>query len=252
MTVSAKQLEANRKNAQKGGVKTPEGKAIVKYNALKHGLLTKEAVIKVGDGAENPKEFHALLADLKAQLLPEGTLEEVLVEKIAVSLWRLRRAYRCEAGLIRDKLDEATGNFYSRPNWSDQKQNKTDAEIEKEIAELNEYIQVCERNREGLMKLRKEGKSPDSIYHWKDHWDFLLDRILDSHKLAVKTNMTPPQMHEFLKNNAKWDDERIYQELMNICDDFVTKCREKIQFLKKEKSENRMRIEVIKKMGQTT
>ena len=39
MTISKKQLEANKKNAPKGGVKTQEGKAIVKYNALKHGLL---------------------------------------------------------------------------------------------------------------------------------------------------------------------------------------------------------------------
>ena len=36
MTVSKKQLEANKKNAQKGGVETPEGKSIVKYDALKH------------------------------------------------------------------------------------------------------------------------------------------------------------------------------------------------------------------------
>ena len=41
MIISEKQLQANRENAQKGGVKTPEGKAIVKYNALKHGLLAK-------------------------------------------------------------------------------------------------------------------------------------------------------------------------------------------------------------------
>jgi len=47
MTVSKKQLEGNKKNAQKGGVKTQEGKAIVKYNALKHGLLAKEAVIVI-------------------------------------------------------------------------------------------------------------------------------------------------------------------------------------------------------------
>ena len=41
MTVSKKQLEANRKNAQKGGVKSEEGKNVVKYNALKHGLLSR-------------------------------------------------------------------------------------------------------------------------------------------------------------------------------------------------------------------
>ncbi len=60
MTVSKKQLKANKKNAQKGGVKTSEGKAIVKYNALKHGLLAKEVVITVGEGAESPEEFDAL------------------------------------------------------------------------------------------------------------------------------------------------------------------------------------------------
>ncbi|MHC4085949.1 MAG: hypothetical protein ACYSWZ_12360 [Planctomycetota bacterium] len=58
MTVSQKQLEANKKNAQKGGVKTTEGKAIVKYNALKHGLLAKEVVVTVGEGAEDPDEAY--------------------------------------------------------------------------------------------------------------------------------------------------------------------------------------------------
>jgi len=49
MTLSQKQLEANRKNAKKGGIKTAEDKAIAKFNALKHGLLAKEAVVTVGD-----------------------------------------------------------------------------------------------------------------------------------------------------------------------------------------------------------
>jgi len=85
MTISEKQLEANKANAQKGGVKTEEGKEIVKYNALKHGLLAKEAIITVGEGAENPEEFNTFLNDLKAHLDPAGTLEEILVEKIAVA-----------------------------------------------------------------------------------------------------------------------------------------------------------------------
>ncbi len=100
MTISKKQLEANKKNAQKGGAKTQEGKAIVKYNALKHGLLAKEVVIAVGEGAESPEEFDALLEDLKTQLAPAGTLEEMLVEKVAVAYWRLRRTYKYEVGLI--------------------------------------------------------------------------------------------------------------------------------------------------------
>jgi hypothetical protein len=78
MTVSEKQLKANNKNAQKAGVKTAVGKAIVRYNALKHGLLAKEEVeITIGEGAGSPEEFNALLGDLNTQLAPVGTLEEI-------------------------------------------------------------------------------------------------------------------------------------------------------------------------------
>lgn len=111
MTVSEKQLKANKKNVQKGGVKSPEGKAIVKYNALKHGLLAREVVITIGEGAENPEEFNSLLEALQTQLYPEETLEEILVEKVAVAYWRLRRAYKYEVGLIRQELDTSIGRL---------------------------------------------------------------------------------------------------------------------------------------------
>ena len=48
-TISEKQLAANRKNALKGGVKTSKGKAITRYNAMKHGLLCKEVLIEGED-----------------------------------------------------------------------------------------------------------------------------------------------------------------------------------------------------------
>jgi hypothetical protein len=82
MTVSQEQLEANRKNALEGGVKTPEGKTITRYNALKHGLLAKETVVTVGEGAEDPAEFAALSQELKDQFQPQGALEVMFVEKV--------------------------------------------------------------------------------------------------------------------------------------------------------------------------
>jgi len=45
MEVSQEQLEANRQNAKLGGVKTEEGKAVSRYNAIKHGLLSKEVLL---------------------------------------------------------------------------------------------------------------------------------------------------------------------------------------------------------------
>ncbi len=42
---SDKQAQANRRNALKStGPKTPEGKAAVRHNATKHGLLSQEVL----------------------------------------------------------------------------------------------------------------------------------------------------------------------------------------------------------------
>jgi hypothetical protein len=49
---SQKQIDANRENAKKGGVKTDEGKAVSKYNALKHGILSKQILFEGEDENE--------------------------------------------------------------------------------------------------------------------------------------------------------------------------------------------------------
>jgi len=103
---SLARVEANRRNARLStGPKSARGKAAVKWNAMKHGLLAKEVVIRTGDGRESKVEFQTLLASLADDLQPEGVLEEMLVEKIPVCYWRLRRAVRCEVGEIRGALD---------------------------------------------------------------------------------------------------------------------------------------------------
>ncbi len=251
MTVSRKQLEANKKNAQKGGVKTQEGKAIVKFNALKHGLLAKEVAVTVGEGAENPQEFNALLEDLKAQLVPEGTLEEMLVEKVAVAYWRLRRAYRYEVGLIRKKLDTATDNFYNKTSWEDKKLNKPDEEIDKEIEHQKEGIEYWKKDRRDLSKMYKGGKSLEEIYDWEENWEILYDKVselvpdeaLDDDETWTK------QLREFLNKNKDWSDEDIWLALIEICDEKVRECTEEIVSLKKQKEKNRLKLQVIKKLG---
>ena len=51
-------------------------------------------VVPTRDGPENRKQFERLLTQLRDKLNPDGILEEMLVEKIAVAYWRLRRALR--------------------------------------------------------------------------------------------------------------------------------------------------------------
>ncbi len=251
MTVSEKQLQANKENAQKGGVKTLEGKEIVKYNALKHGLLAKEVVIAVGEGAENPEEFNALLADLGTQLQPQGTLEEIQVEKIAVAYWRLRRAYRYEVGLIRNELDTATDDFYNETNWNKQKENKTDEEIEQEVKQHKEGVGYWKRDKKDLTRMHKNGTPLEEIYGWYDNWRLLYDEVselvpdeaLDSDEEWIR------QLREFLNNKEGWSDDRIWQTLIEICNEKIKYHKEQIVSLEKQKEKNKFKLQVLRKLG---
>lgn len=89
---SQKQIDANRENGKKGGVKTDEGKAVSKYNALKHGILSKQILF---DG-EDEEELLALEKRLRAELSPATEIELLLVDKIASNIWRLKRALSFE------------------------------------------------------------------------------------------------------------------------------------------------------------
>jgi hypothetical protein len=251
MTVSEKQLAANKKNAQKGGVKIPAGKAITKYNALKHGLLAKEIVVTVGEGAEDLEEFDALLADLEAQLKPEGTLEGMLVEKVAVAYWRLRRAYRYEVGLVRDVLDTATDDFYAKEDWQHEKLNKTDEELDREIAEQEEGIEDWKKDKRELTQMYKAGKPLEETYDWEENWEYLYDDVChllpdddESQQLTA-----PSRLREFLNNQQGWTDDRIWKKLIELCDDNAEPHKKQIVALQNQKQKNRLRLQVVKKLG---
>jgi len=98
-----KQINANRRNAQKStGPRTPEGKARVRFNALKHGMLAKSIILPGKENFESREEFDFLLQSLFDDLQPVGMIEQTLVEKVAVAYWRLQRALRAEAATIHD------------------------------------------------------------------------------------------------------------------------------------------------------
>ena len=94
---SDKKAEANRRNALKStGPKTPEGKAAVRLNALKHGLLSQDILLP-GEGEEALKELNE---HLRNELQPVGELENLLVDRIISACWRLRRLGRVETGIF--------------------------------------------------------------------------------------------------------------------------------------------------------
>jgi hypothetical protein len=91
--ISPRKLAANRRNAQKStGPRTQNGRYTARLNAVKHGLLSQFAVVQSSDGSGSQKEFDTLRAMLFDELAPIGTLETLLVDRIAMCFWKLRRA----------------------------------------------------------------------------------------------------------------------------------------------------------------
>ena len=74
------------------GPRTPEGKAAVRLNALRHGLCARSAVLP----AENAEEFQQLCADLETEWQPQGRTEQYLLEQMAVAQWKAARASNME------------------------------------------------------------------------------------------------------------------------------------------------------------
>jgi hypothetical protein len=134
-----KRIEANRKNALVStGPVTPEGKALVSQNAVKHGIFAKDLLITAGDGKEDAQEYQELLDGLVLSLHPSGQMECLLVEKIAADYWRLRRVLRFESGSIRKILDMAINDYYEKADYFGNKEHKTNEEIDEEIAKCQE------------------------------------------------------------------------------------------------------------------
>jgi len=102
------QTLANRRNAQKStGPKTPQGKALVSKNALKHGLSTSQPVIT----SESQADFDLHRDSLLADLAPAGPMESILADRIVGLSWRLERAARIQ----NQTIDAMTENHTSDP-----------------------------------------------------------------------------------------------------------------------------------------
>lgn len=101
VATSQRKIQANRANARRStGPKTPAGKSRVSRNALKHGIFSRNLLTKDADGGEQPRDYAQIYNAIYQHYLPEGSLEELLVDKIATCYWRLLRVLRCETGQI--------------------------------------------------------------------------------------------------------------------------------------------------------
>ena len=98
------------------------GTDITRFNALRHGVLSRYTVLPW----ESADEYRAVVEALVAEHGPQGPTEEHLVEEIAGILWRKRRLRLAEAAAHRRGLagnagvlprDGKGGAGASRHHW---------------------------------------------------------------------------------------------------------------------------------------
>ena len=103
MTTQRK-MEANRRNAQKStGPRTEEGKAKVKFNALKHGMTAETVVLPHEDAAA----YEQRLETWTRELNPPGKLGHYLAERVVRISWQLDRADFHERDRLANRLRKA-------------------------------------------------------------------------------------------------------------------------------------------------
>ncbi len=153
-----KQIEANRRNSRRStGPKTRTGKAESKMNAMKHGLLAADLVVR----GEDPVDFTRALESLIDEFQPQGSLEGQLVERVAACMWRLRRLYRIEAGILtheslKFELKRARNEADRFEEIEDEFEPESLTELQVHITDEERYGQAMARVETAARLLREE------------------------------------------------------------------------------------------------
>ncbi len=93
--------DVNRANSQHStGPSSSAGKPRSAQNFFKHGLYSKQLILP----GEDPAEFDELRASIRREHQPGNTTEEILVDELAQSFWRLRRFRELEVHAWRPEL----------------------------------------------------------------------------------------------------------------------------------------------------
>ncbi|MBZ5725991.1 MAG: hypothetical protein LAP87_13450 [Acidobacteriia bacterium] len=101
------QISANRRNSQKSGYplgrpRSVEGKAAVRFNALKTGIDAQSHIIP----GEDPDALTTLNAEYHQRFQPANPDERALVDLLVSTEWQLRRFRTVEAHLWTAKIQD--------------------------------------------------------------------------------------------------------------------------------------------------
>ena len=100
--------------SEAGGPKTAQGKAVVRWNATRHGISSPKPVIP---GLEKQEDWESHLEGIMENLSPVGHLEVTLTERVALLSWRLHRVTRYETGAIAISQETIEDDIHDRDRF---------------------------------------------------------------------------------------------------------------------------------------
>jgi hypothetical protein len=218
--VTEKQLQANTHNAGLStGPVTKEGKEVVARNAIKHGVFARDLVITAGDGLEDETEYRGLVDELESDLEPVGRLEMLLLEKIAVNYWRLRRLVRYETGEIRKGLDDFKEDaLRSHYNYSRERPNLVHLSYTDYISDEEYHDQLYK-----VAAMRSSGFDPadaktalEYVLCWKLDRDEAEFSDIDYETAKKYVADLSPQMRGKLRREILDDAEQLIDEMREV------------------------------------
>jgi hypothetical protein len=239
---SQKQELANLQNAQLStGPITIEGKEIIAKNAIRHGIFTKDLIISSGAGQENSAEYEELLANLTYCLSPHNQMENLLVEKIAVDFWRLKRTIRFEAGSISKHIEQIIDAHYNSRNRNDAIDRKIE-HAEERIQWNVSYLKSLKKNEVSFKNPIWEGNTVTS--------DIIEDFFLIARSMSGLTKAEREQLYErdgtfeglaaLLARHGYSQDDLITTRLIELYLIENEKLKEELEELRQQKAQNQM------------
>lgn len=157
-----------------------------KYNALKHGILSKYTVMQW----ENREDYDSLLNSLTSEYKPNNTTEEHLVAELAGIIWRKMRLRYAEKsslqGMLSSNLDSFANSSAEDALLKNSDETKyfnvrkavvaNNDETEAELLEIKEYLSCCVKSEQIIEESNSYEKALAALHEvdqekWQEAWD---------------------------------------------------------------------------------
>ncbi len=193
---------------ESASVATVGNYAPVRFNAMKHGILSRQAVLEHEDHAE----FADLLAALIEEHRPAGMTERHLIEELATIIWRKRRVLLAEGAKINEGLKSAVSSASSVIKSAAPFQHGLGGES----ADLREFMEgtpeeIAERQRDAALDLAATQKAAAILHKGGANAYAKARRVLlqesrdwwDEHVKEDKHPATAEGLAEFIRDSLE-------------------------------------------------